>query len=63
MRVNIVQLHSITKKPVLIPGHTQFAILLVQKFHVEVQHGGKRASLQLRIKYWVTKARTGRQGY
>ena len=44
--------------PILIPGNSYFAQLLVLNAHMQTGHGGKRDTLtQLRSRYWVTKAR------
>ena len=44
--------------PILIPGDTHFAWLLIVDAHIETRHGGKKETItQLRSKYWVTRAR------
>ena len=44
--------------PILILGETHFARLLVLQAHLDTKHGGKRDTLiQLRSRYWITKAR------
>ena len=46
------------KSPVLIPGNTHFALLLVLDAHYHTLHGGKKDTIiQLRSKYWVAKAK------
>ena len=46
------------KNPILIPGNAPFAKLLVVDAHRRTAHGGKKDTIvQLRSKYWVTKAR------
>ena len=47
------------KHPILIPGESYFARLLIQDAHLRTAHGGPKDTLvELRSVYWVTKART-----
>ena len=47
------------KHPILIPGESHFARLIIRDAHLRTAHGGPKDTLvELRSLYWVTKART-----
>ena len=47
------------KHPILIPGGSHFARLIIRDAHLRTAHGGPKDTLvELRSRYWVTKART-----
>ena len=57
-RLENAELSIRQKHPILIPGHSSLARLLVMDAHRQTAHGGKKDTLvQLRSKFWVTKAR------
>ena len=57
-RLENAELTSTQKNPILIPGNSYFAKLLALDAHYKTGHGTKKDTLvELRSKYWVTKAR------
>ena len=58
-RLENAELSIRQKHPILIPGHSYLARLLVMDAHRQTAHGGHKDTIvQLRSKFWVTKART-----
>ena len=57
-RLNNAELTAHQKNPILIPGSSYFARLLVMDAHQRTAHGGKKDTIvQLRSRFWVTKGR------
>ena len=51
-------LHFEGKKPIILPKYHHFTPLIVTDSHVNVHHGGVRATLaEVRSKFWVPKGR------
>ena len=58
-RLENAELTTRQKHPILIPGESYLARLLVREAHLRTAHGGPKDTLvELRSKYWVTKARS-----
>ena len=57
-RLGNADLSILQKHPILIPGGSYLARLLVMDAHRHTAHGGKKDTIvQLRSRFWVTKAR------
>ena len=58
-RLENADLTVMQKHPILIPGESYFARLIIRDAHLRTAHGGPKDTLvELRSVYWVTKARS-----
>jgi hypothetical protein len=56
---NSPDISPVSKDPKLLPGHSRFSELIINRFHERVLHSGPKHTLAaLRTQYWIPRARS-----